>query len=488
MSRRRILIFLLVALAASLYFAMLVSHASYAAGGSDTSGYMNEARMIRRGEMQRPMEMMQRLRPGPMFAPAFAPLGFTPAVDDSTMMVPTYPPGLPMQSALLGLLFGWGRAPFLVAAIAAMIALVFLYLTARELGLPRLWSAGATAILGVSATFLCYALQPASDGVATAWTLVAIYCALRGRRDPRFAMAAGVAWALSVAVRPTNVLIGLPLAFALEWKPRRLALLVAGSLPLAVALMWWNNAQYGAPWKSGYGDLDVLFSFGYLRTHVPHYSYWLMKTLTPLVFPAGLLVALDRRVARHDRAMLVSWFGVLFVCYVCYGPYETWWYTRFLLPGIPPLILGAVLVLRDSVEAWLPPRKWRPVLAAAVVLAVVITCAKKSESLGVFGFAEEELIYPRVVRWAEPLLPRDAIVITMQASGAFLYYSGRNTARWDWLDNARFQELRAYAGAANLHWYAVTFEFETKDFQQRCRGKWTPIARYREATIWRLDS
>jgi hypothetical protein len=488
MSRNRLLIALLVAVAAAFYFATLVRHASYTAGGSDTSGYMNEARMIRNGQKQRPMEMMQRLKPGAAFGPVFAPLGFRPAVDDDMMMVPTYPPGLPMQSALLGLLFGWGRAPFLVPALAAMLALAFLYLTARELGLSPLWSGAATLILGGSATFLCYALQPASDGVAAAWTLVAIYCALRGRRDPRFAAVAGVAWAISVAVRPTNVLIGLPLAFALEWRPRRLGYAAAGALPLALALMWWNHAQYGAPWKSGYGDLGVLFSFGYLRTHVPHYSYWLMKTLTPWVFPGGLLVALDRRVARHDRAMLLSWFGVIFACYACYAPYETWWYTRFLLPAIPPLILGAVVALRDAIEAALQPRAWRAAVGASIVLMVVVTCVGKSRELHVFGFAEEELIYPQVVRWAEPLLPRDAIVITMQASGAFLYYSGRDTARWDWLEDNRFQELRAYAGAANLHWYAVTFEFETKDFQERCRGIWTPIARYREATIWRLDS
>jgi hypothetical protein len=68
-------------------------------------------------------------------------------------------------------------------------------------------------------------------------------------------------------------------------------------------------------------------------------------------------------------------------------------------------------------------------------------------------------------------------------------YSGRFTARWDRLDADRFQLLRAYAGDANLRWYAVLSEVEVSmdEFHRRLPGKWTPVARYRNVIVYRLD-
>ena len=47
--------------------------------------------------------------------------------------------------------------------------------------------------------------------------------------------------------------------------------------------------------------------------------------------------------------MLLTWFGSIFLFYLhyVYGPDESWMYTRFVMPCVPALILGSVLVLRD---------------------------------------------------------------------------------------------------------------------------------------------
>jgi hypothetical protein len=79
-------------------------------------------------------------------------------------------------------------------------------------------------------------------------------------------------------------------------------------------------------------------------------------------------------------------------------------------------------------------------------------------------------------------------VVTRDFSGSFLYYSGRSVVRWDELDRDHFELLRAYAGAANLHWYALVSPEEFKDVQTRIPGEWTPIGTHRYVTLYRLDS
>jgi hypothetical protein len=479
---------LLVAVAASLaYLVWLVGHDSGVAGGSDSSGYLNEGRMIARGQLRLPMEPSERLQLDDSFAPVFAPLGFAPGTVRWTM-VPTYPPGLPLHFALFGSTFGWERAPFLVQPLAALAALWLLYVIGRELGLSRWWSAAPPLLLAVSATFLHYAVQAVSDDVACAWTLAAILLGLVARRKERYAWLAGLAFAIGVAVRPSNLLLALPLAFALEWRPRRLLAAALASLPIGLGLLWWNHALYGHAFTTGYGSAVALFDLGYPLVRFPHYSRWLWKTLTPLVYPGGLLVLFDRRLRRMDRALLATWFTLFFTFYCFYGAYDAWWYTRFLLPAIPALLLGTVIILRDAGEAWMRRPRLRQVLAVILLVAMTLRVGKQTRRLHIFSIQQEESVYPETVRWAESLLPPNAMVVTMQASGAFLYYSGRQTARWDFLDRDHFEQLRMRGAGHGLHWYAVTFDFETKDWQSRLQGRWTPIARRREATIWRDDS
>ena len=75
-----------------------------------------------------------------------------------------------------------------------------------------------------------------------------------------------------------------------------------------------------------------------------------------------LMLAADVRRSARVRLLLLSWFGVFFLLYCFYGPYETWWYTRYLLPGIPALSIGMAMVAEDLVavvraRAALPARR-----------------------------------------------------------------------------------------------------------------------------------
>ena len=471
----------LLLVAALAYGVVLYRHLSWVAGGADSSGYLNEARLMRAGRIGFPIELLTTLRLGREWNYILVPLGFRASDREPHLMVPIYPPGLPGHFAVAAAIGGWARAPFLVPPLAGLICLALMFVLGRQFGLSKWESVAAGVILAACPVFLFMAAQPMSDIVATAWTLAAIVSALGSERRPGLAAAAGAAFAISVCVRPSNLLMAIPLAFALRWRLRPLIIAVAAALPFGIALMIWNHALFGGAATTGYGSMTYMLSWNYPRVRIPHYSYWLAAQLTPLVFPGGLFVAIDRRLDGQRRALLLSWFLVVFIFYCFYDAYETWWYTRFLLPGIPPLIIGFLRLLRD----FRVPRVVAPILIVAI-LGVEGWQVRQLDPLSV---GVEESIYPETIRWAEQQLPHDAIVLNGQFSGAFLYYTGRQTIRWDQLDNdERFQLLRAYVGSANLHWYAVLSTFEWEQVQKRFKGGWTVLGEHRGVKLLRLDS
>ena len=188
--------------------------------------------------------------------------------------------------------------------------------------------------------------------------------------------------------------------------------------------------------------------------------------------------------------MLPLWFAVFFAFYCLWTPFDDWWALRFLLPGMPGLIFGAVLLL-DSFASAFRPRAQRvgaaiAVLIAAVMIARPIILAKEYR---VLDTDEQEETYRDAVLWAEQRLPKDAVVMSGALSGSFFYYSDRFTVRPDQLDAERFQLLRAYAGSRGLRWYAVIIPGENHgNFPNVFSGNWRRIDTLRSVELWRLDS
>jgi hypothetical protein len=80
-----------------------------------------------------------------------------------------------------------------------------------------------------------------------------------------------------------------------------------------------------------------------------HYARWLLEMLGPPL--AAWAIFLARRDAPSlDRALCAAWPLPCFLLYCFYGPYETWWYTRYLLPAIPALILAMLLAFQPRTD------------------------------------------------------------------------------------------------------------------------------------------
>jgi len=76
-------------------------------GGSDTSGYFNEARLFSRFRIHEPLRVLPGL-PASVAPPyLYVPLGYKPAPDGSGTLVPTYPPGLALMLVPVAKLAGW---------------------------------------------------------------------------------------------------------------------------------------------------------------------------------------------------------------------------------------------------------------------------------------------------------------------------------------------------------------------------------------------
>jgi hypothetical protein len=470
------------------YAWLLLFHTSFAAGGADSSGYLNTARLITTGRVVEPVEGLKRLDLPDSFVRLFIPLGFEPGPRPGTM-VPFYPPGLPLLMAISSLAGGWNYGPFLVSPLAGLLSLFLIYLVGRELGLSRALAAGAAAILALCPVFLFQAEQPMSDVVATMFSLAAVLLALRSRHRPAWAVASGIAFGVAVLVRPADALLVLPLLFALRWRPGAVARFVLGAIPFVILLLAWNRVAFGAPFRTGYSALfGESFAAGNFPPRIRHYVSWVARMLTPVLPIAWLAVALDRHVERSHRWMLLSWFAVFLLFYSFWGPYETWWYTRYLLPGIPAVILAALLVLRDLRgplfgEGRRHSRFWVPT-AALLILVVLVLEYRLVLRLPILAFAEGETLYSDASQWAESKVPPHSLVVSMQMSGALKFYTSLIPVRWDWTRPDQLDLLRERARARDYRWFALLAPFENPELEKRFPWGWTRVGERRDLTLW----
>ena len=463
-----------IALLAAGYFALLVSNTLFSATGPDTSGYLAEARLIASGRTSVAIEPLVKAGLPASMSWLFTPYGFRPAGDGT--MVPTYPVGMPLHLAAAAAIGGWKVAPFLVAPLAAVASLFLFAALAREFGLGRGWAMAGAALLGAYPVFINMSLQPMSDVPATAWTLAATLCALRSRLSWRWAAACGVAFAVAVAVRPSNVILAVPLALALELRPARLAVAAAGALPFAAALMWYHDTLYGSPFKTGYGSAGEILSFAGMPPCLSSHATAIAGMLTPLI-AAGLFVSFDRLLGRWQRAVLLTWMAVflLFYSYYSYCPDPA--ATRFLLPALPPLIVGFLRVVSRV-----------RIVAVAAILLVLGCEVVKIGRMHTLHYDEWESIYPRTVEWVEREVPPDGVVLAAIVSGTFYCQAGRIPLRWDQLDPRNAAIVRAAPGLDGP-WYAVVSEVEGGEAALRARipGAWRVVGKLRDVTLWRLD-
>jgi hypothetical protein len=460
------------------------------ATGADQSGYLNLARLLGTGRVSTAMRSIPELRQDQVPLFTYVPLGFNPNPDHLTLN-PVYPPGLPMLIMAVAQVAGWNAAPGLVMAVHALVGLCLTYALGRTVGLQAGWAWLGALLLAACPLYVFSSLQTMSDLPAMVWVAAAILCAWKSRQKTWLALAAGVALSVGVLVRPTNLLAILPVAIALGYSWRRWVALIVGGLPGAVFQGAFNLAAYGHLVASGYGGLDALFSYSNVPVNLVHYAVWLPVLLTP----AGLLsfaLPLLRRHRPLPFAWLATWALVFPVFYLFYtATHDGWGALRFLLPVFPALMVAGLLVGRElCARIKIAPRSW---WLAPTAIAVLVNGAFWSHELHVFTIGRSERAYPQMAVWLTDHLPPNAVITTMQPSGAVFYYTFFPIVRWDTITPADFQRIAAGCAAAGRPLFAVLHQDEINDaqwaaFSKHLRGRWTQIGVVRYLSIWRYDS
>src|SRR5712691_4624822 len=238
-----------IALALGAYLVVLLRNTCYFAAGPDSSGYMNEARLLASGRTRLFVEPLRTFNLGPALIYVFTPFGFMKS--GLRTLVPTYPAGAPLHMIAAAKIGGWSTAPFVISPLMAIGCLLLIYAIGRELGLRPLERIAAMTILAAFPSFITHSVQPVSDIPGLFWTLAAIWLAMLAQKRPAFAAAAGVAFGISVWVRPTNLLLAIPLAFSLRWRPLRLVTAAAVALPIGIASQLFNIRLYGSSLRAG---------------------------------------------------------------------------------------------------------------------------------------------------------------------------------------------------------------------------------------------
>jgi ABC-type multidrug transport system fused ATPase/permease subunit len=457
-------------------------YGSFVATAADSYGYVTQAELWQHGipQIEQTPQMPLQSAPWPDARYTLAPLGYRPSFDGRAT-VPVYPPGYPLLMTAALSIVGQG-AQYLVVPLLATVTVLVTFLLGRQVA--GNWG-GLTAafLLCASPSFLFQTVIPMSDVPATAaWTL-ALLLVLRPTLTR--AIMAGAFCGIAILIRPNlSPVVGL-LVLMLRSRPRHMIAIIGALLTAVLALAWLNTRWYGEPFKSGYGDLNVLFALHNLPTNLRHYAHWLWETQTLAIFLAPLaLWTTASRPERADRGRLFFFAAGVALCYAFYLPFDTWDYLRFLLPAYPALLILTSAVLIDLLARL--PRPIGALVTVTLVGTIALSGVREAEAKGVFDNWRSLRRFVDIPAYARTHLPPNAIYLTRLYSGSLRYYADRPTLRWDVLDPAWLDQTIAYLHAQGFAPLLVIEDGdEDREFRQRFQASrlgslaWTPIAEYR---------
>jgi hypothetical protein len=458
-------------------------------GGSDNSGYFNEARLFARGEIRAPMRTLSGI-PAAEIPFLYVPLGFKPASDGTARLVPTYPPGLPLLLVPAAKIAGWDHAGDALLLIHSLAGLALVFALGRLCGLPESWSLAGTAVLALSPLYLFTSLQALSDVPATAWATAAVVVAFKSReRSGGWALVSGICISVGFLIRPNNFLIGFPVLIIVGMSPRRILLVALGCLPGLAAWMAINRLAYGAPMQSGYGAIGNEFHATLIAGTLAYYVRWLPLLLSPIVFIAPAIVGLYRLVPRVSAA-LAAWALAYLAFFSAYRwTHEQWWFLRFLLPAAPALIVAGLVVshfwfLLVRARYSETVRRILPLLLLAAALSVEVRQTGPLREAWFIGHGERK--YGRVSAWLNAHVAADSAIVMSQASGALFYFTHFTLLRYEEMGPAVSQRVDTELQAEHRSLYAVLFPFELETLK-KLPGTWVRVVSVDDVSIWRCD-
>lgn len=483
----------LLVLGGVIYAAFIGTHVGAYPSGSDSSGYLNSARLLREGRITAPERILPTLPADQAPVYTYVPLGFIPA--QPGRIVPTYAIGVPLLVNATAVLTGITTAANWTLWWHALAGVGLMFVLGRLAGLPSGWAALGALLMASCPLHVFFSLQMMSDVPATTWATATIVFAWLSRRDVRWALLAGFSLGIAVLIRQTNLLAILPAAIALGFAPRRWFAFVIAGLPAAIGFCYYNQAAYGSPLASGYGAVGDLFRWSNAPAGLAHYGAWLPILLTPLgVLALGLPLCARRQPLW--TAILAAWLAGFLLVYATYfHTHETWWYLRFVLPAFPAAWVAALLVAREILErtGWqknFPAGSARAWIAGLLVAAAILGFSTRwNRHFSTAAAGRDQSAEQEAIAWMQQKVPANAVLAAMQASGALFYFTDFPIVRWDQLEEGDFPKLARATAAAGRPLFALLepFEEERVFVEKRLTGRWTKIGVFQQIGLWKFE-
>jgi hypothetical protein len=432
---------------------------TYVAGGSDSSCYLNSSRLLSSGAVGFD-DPLARGAPWPYAEQTFTPAGFTPSPVDRFLLVPICSPGLSLMMAAFRRLH---LSPFLVVPLLGAMAVWLTFVVGRAIDGPGSGAASAV-LLACSPTFLYQLVQPMSDVPAAAWWLAAVACVVR--RGASVPGLAGLAASAAILSRPNLAPLALVLAAYLavvgDGRPAvRLAWFAAGLAPGVLLLAVLQRAMYGSPLATGYGSIGGLMSIAHVLPNGMRYTTWLLGAHTPFL----LLAVAAPFVARRNPVvwLLAGFTAATVVSYLPYTVFDDWWYTRFLLPALPALVVLSVVTAEEVVRR---TTRRRIFVTSVYVSVLALLWIRTASNRSAFDLGRMEQHYYRAGLAAERVAAPAAIV-TLRDSGSVRYRTGYPTISWDTLEPAGLDDALAFVRSRGYTPYVLLELDEEPVFRER---------------------
>jgi hypothetical protein len=448
---------------------------AFVAGGSDSYCYLNQAELLARGQVH-DHEPLSEDTTFPGTSWSFAPAGHIPMGSPVPALVPICPAGYPLIMA--GARRAVGRnAMFWITPLMGGLTVYLAFLLGRRLAGPAAGVLTATLTL-TSPTFLIQLFQPMNDvTAAAAWCAILMAALQDGWSDRSRAACAGLLTAAALTIRPNllplAVVAGLGLAIlptgrSLSQRAAMVVVFAIAALPGVAVVMASQNAMYGSPLKSGYGDLGTMFAAAHVAPNLQRYARWLIEAHTPAI--AAALAApwlLSSRGPHRLAVWLLAFAAATLACYLPYVVFDAWWYTRFLLPAIPPLLALAAAVAVVSIDRLRAPA--RPVAFALLAGTLAAISIRTAVTHDVFRIRDLEWRFRSVGERAASL-PENAAFITLHHSGSLRFYAGRPTVGWADIDQGRLDDAIAFLRRHGRKPYLLFEKWEEPQFRARFAG------------------
>ncbi len=438
------------------FLAYVRYHSADVAGGADSYGYVSEAVRLAHGRLYEPERVLSPFGLAEDSRRTH-PLGYLEKGTEGT--VPQYPFGYPLLMAVMIRILGLSAA-FWVTPLLAAGALLLTYLLGRAT-MGRTGGAAAAVFLGVTANFLWSAFQPLSDIPALFFCVLTLVALLALRKGPAADFLLGASLGSGVWVRPNLGLLvgvaGLWLAARGEW--RRLLRAGFALAPFLAVEGFVNWHLFGAPWRSGYGELPLGGLLGDVLARGGRYLLRLDTQQAHAGLALLVLALIWNRVPLAGRLLMAGVFASFLCFFAFYRIDDAWWYFRFILPAMP-----AVAVLEAGfLTRLVGPGRGLPLRAAAVsvaVIAIAVGSLRYGSSERITGVAPWEGRYPKAAALVTGRIEKPALVLAMQHSGSLRFYTGLQTARYDLGSPQQLRETLRGVARAGGHLYLVVEDWE----------------------------